>query len=248
MVQPVRGVWVMTDDQFDQWVFGGPRNSRAGRNKLDSLLTLQVDDVARVCRLSEPQKKKLLLAGRGDIKRFFEKVEEKRKKFDKVKTDQNKIGEIYQELVPLQAVLNSGLFNEGSFYSKTLKTVLSDEEKAKVPGARPREEAVPLSRQGRAGRRPARPDRRLSRRPAAEAHRADPQRDPAARAVWSVRLLPRAVPGRERSPRPSSSRFSKTGSGPFCNVSSTREEAWSSSSAARVCSPPGMTAESPAGS
>src|SRR5208283_5075319 len=103
--QPARGVWVMTDDQFDQWVFGGPRNSKAGRNKLDSLLALQVDDVARMCPLSEVQKKKLLLAGRGDIKRFFDKVEEKRKKFEKVKQDQTKIGEIYQELVPLKVEL-----------------------------------------------------------------------------------------------------------------------------------------------
>jgi hypothetical protein len=130
IVQPARGVWVMTDDQFDQWVFGAPRNSRAGRNKLDSLLTLEVDDVARTCRLSEPEKKKLLLAGRGDIKRFFEKVDEKRKKFEKLKSDQNKIGEIYQELVPLQVALNSGLFGDGSFYSKTLKRLLSNEEAA----------------------------------------------------------------------------------------------------------------------
>ena len=131
--------FVMSDDQFDQWVFGAPRNSRAGRNKLDSLLTLEVDEVARTCGLSEAQKKKLVLAGRGDIKRFFDKVEEKRKKFDKVKTDQNKIGEIYQELIPLQVTLNSGLFNEDSFYAKTLKKVLSQEEEAryqKVVGRR----------------------------------------------------------------------------------------------------------------
>ena len=126
VVQPAQAVFMMTDDQFDQWVFGGPRNSRAGRNKLDSLLTLQVDDVARMCTLSEAQKKKLLLAGRGDIKRFFDKVEEKRKKFAKVKNDQTKFNEVYQELVPLQAVLNSGLFGDGSIYSKTIRRVLSE--------------------------------------------------------------------------------------------------------------------------
>ena len=49
-------------------------------------------------------------------------------KFDKVKTDQNKIGEIYQELQPLQMTLNSGLFSEGSIFSKTLKKVLADEQ------------------------------------------------------------------------------------------------------------------------
>ncbi|MGB2608454.1 MAG: hypothetical protein WBC80_05730 [Isosphaeraceae bacterium] len=131
VLQPAQAVFMMTDDQFDQWVFGGPRNSRAGRDKLDSLLTLQVDDVARMCALSEAQKKKLLLAGRGDIKRFFDKVEEKRKKFAKVKNDQTKFNEIYQELVPLQAALNSGLFGDGSIYSKTIRRVLSEEEDAR---------------------------------------------------------------------------------------------------------------------
>jgi hypothetical protein len=130
-VQPNRAVFMLTDDQFDQWVFGGPRNSRAGRNKLDSLLALQVDEVSRMCTLSEAQKKKLLLAGRGDIKRFFDQVEEKRKKFAQVKQDRNKIGEIYQELVPLQVALKSGLFGDGSIYAKTIRRVLSEEDDAR---------------------------------------------------------------------------------------------------------------------
>ena len=130
-VQVAQPAFILTDDQFDQWVFGAPRNSRAGRNKLDSLLTLEVDEVANTCALSELQKKKLVLAGRGDIKRFFDKVEEKRKKFDKVKTDQNKLGEIYQELVPLQVTLNSGLFSDDSFYAKTLKKLLNQDEEAR---------------------------------------------------------------------------------------------------------------------
>jgi hypothetical protein len=134
VVQPAPAVFVMNDDQFDQWVFGGPRNSGAGRNKLDSLLMLQVDDVARTCDLSELQKKKLLLAGHGDIKRFFERVDEKRKKFDKVKNDQNKINEIYQELQPLQVALNSGLFSDGSLFSKTLKRVLEREQAGRYEG------------------------------------------------------------------------------------------------------------------
>ena len=129
--QAAMGVFVMNDDQFDQWVFGGggPVNSGAARrNRLESLLTLQVDDVGKACKLSEIQKRKLILAGKGDIKRFLDKVDEKRKKFDKVKTDQNKVNEIYQELQPLQVTLNSGLFTEGSIFSKTLKKTLEGEQ------------------------------------------------------------------------------------------------------------------------
>ena len=86
--QPVmRGgfnAFVMNDAQFDQWVFGnmGVANAGVARNKLDSLLTLHVDDLERTCGLTPVQKKKLLLAGRGDIKRFFDRIDDLRKKFD----------------------------------------------------------------------------------------------------------------------------------------------------------------------
>lgn len=127
-VQPAQPAFILNDNQFDQWVFGSSPGAGGGRNRLDALLSLQVEDAARVCRLTEVQKKKLRLAGSGDIKRFFEKVDEKRKKFEKVKTDQNKIGEIYQELSPLRSLIQSGLFDEGSFFSKTLRTILTDDE------------------------------------------------------------------------------------------------------------------------
>jgi hypothetical protein len=128
-VQPAANrAFVMSDEQFDQWVFGGPSNSHGNRGKLDSLLILEVDDVGRWCGLSESQKKKLILAGRGDIKRFYDEVEEKRKEFDKVKTDQQKAGAIYQELAPLRTKLNSGLFGDGSIYAKMLNRLLSEEQ------------------------------------------------------------------------------------------------------------------------
>ena len=172
--------FVMTDDQFDQWVFGAPRNPRAGRNKLDSLLTFEVDDVARTCRLSEVQKKKLLLAGRGDIKRFFDKVEEKRKKFDKVKTDQNKIGEIYQELVPLQATLNSGSVQRGLVLRQDLQDGAQSGRGGTLPEGRRREEPIPVSRQG--GARGGQLDQSVGFRddPAAAARGPDLERDQAA--------------------------------------------------------------------
>ena len=142
VVQLASQAFVMNDDQFDQWVFGAPRNSRAGRNKLDSLLTLEVDEVAQSVQPVGACRRRSWCWPDGAISSgSSSKVEEKRKKFDKVKTDQNKVSEIYQELVPLQATLHSGLFNDGSFYAKTLKTVLSGSE-APVPGGCAGEESA----------------------------------------------------------------------------------------------------------
>jgi len=130
---PAGRVFMMNDAQFDQWVFGnmGQGNAVVARNRLDSLLTLHVDDLERACGLTPAQKKKFVLAGRGDIKRFFDRVEEMRKKFDKVKNDQNAFGQIWQEIRPLQSTFNAGLFGEGSIFSKALKTTLSSEQTAR---------------------------------------------------------------------------------------------------------------------
>jgi hypothetical protein len=130
IVQP-QPAFEMSDDNFDQWVFGGGRNAQTGRRRLESLLNLQVEDVDRTCGLTEDQKKKLTLAGRGDIRRFFVQVDEKRRKFQLVKRDQTKIGEVFQEIQPLQATLNSGLYNEQSFFSKAIRKTLTPEQSAK---------------------------------------------------------------------------------------------------------------------
>jgi hypothetical protein len=130
---PPQAVFMLNDAQFDQWVFGnlGGGNAATARTKLNSLLTLHVEDLDRSCGLSPVQKKKLELAGRGDIKRFFDRVDEMRKKFDKVKNDQNAFGMIWQEIQPLQAAMNSGLFDESSIFTKAVKATLTGDQVAR---------------------------------------------------------------------------------------------------------------------
>lgn len=127
--------FVANDVQFDQWVFGnmGMGNAAAARTKLDSLLTLNVEDVDRTCGLTPVQKKKLLLAGRGDIKRFFDKVDEVRKKFTKDKNFnfQNQFQQVWQEIQPLQTTFNAGLFGADSIYGKAIHATLTPEQAEK---------------------------------------------------------------------------------------------------------------------
>ncbi len=128
--QPQAQNW-MPENQFDQWVFQNFPTAAGARKKLEQMLTLQMDDVDRACQLSEPQKKKLLLAGRGDILRFFESVEVVRKKFLLVRKDQQKFNEIWQDISPLQVKFQAGLFSEDSFYHKTLRNMLKGEQLSK---------------------------------------------------------------------------------------------------------------------
>jgi hypothetical protein len=119
------------ENQFDSWVFQNLQTVAAARKKLDQMLSLQMDDVDRACQLSEAQRKKLHLAGRGDMVQFFEQVEVVRKKFLLVRKDQQKFNEIWQDISPLQVKFHAGLFGEDSFYQKTLRNMLKGEQLSK---------------------------------------------------------------------------------------------------------------------
>ncbi len=129
-VAPINNGFMVNMAQFDQWIFGniGMANAAIARNKLDSFLTLNVEDLERTCGLTPVQKKKLTLAGRGDIKRFFDRVDDLRKKFDKVKNNQNQFQLIWQDIQPLQAAFQAGVFGEDSIFAKALKSTLSQEQ------------------------------------------------------------------------------------------------------------------------
>ncbi len=133
--QPMMGfnAVVMNDAQFDQWVFGnmGVANAGTARNKLDSMLTLHVDGLERTCGLTPLQKKKLLLAGRGDIKRFFDQIDDLRKKFTKNKNDQNVFGQLWQEVQPLRNAFTTGFFDKDSIFAKSIKATLTPEQTAR---------------------------------------------------------------------------------------------------------------------
>jgi hypothetical protein len=116
-------------EQMDQWVFGRYGGSGGARNKLDSSLLLRIQDLERACGVTEAQKQKLRLAGRGDIKRFFDKVEELKRKYERGQNDPN--ANIWQEIQPLQVELNSGLFGDNSLYAKTIRRTLNHDQAAR---------------------------------------------------------------------------------------------------------------------
>ncbi len=65
----------------------------------------------------------------GDIKRFFDKVEALKRKFQQGQNDPNT--NIWQEIQPLQVELNAGLFGDDSIYAKTIRRTLSPDQSAR---------------------------------------------------------------------------------------------------------------------
>ena len=60
-----------TEQSFIQNVFGNQRSYAAARKHVQQALEVQLDFVESAVELTDQQRDKLLLAGRGDIQRFF---------------------------------------------------------------------------------------------------------------------------------------------------------------------------------
>jgi len=122
-------------NQFDQWVFQGNGNARQARKRLDSQLTMRMNEIHRVCGLDQTQKRKLSLAAAGDIKRFYDDVEKMRAKFMAVRNNRNAFGNIWQEIQPLQQKVSSGLFDSDSLFHKSVRGMLTPQQRVKYDRA-----------------------------------------------------------------------------------------------------------------
>ena len=133
--RPVQNVagrqFVMDDANFEANVFNPYGNARQARTRIETKLKLQLDELNRVCDLTESQQKKLKLAAGSDIKRLFDEVDAVRRKYRAGNQDQQAWQAVWQEIQPLQVKISSGLFDDASFFAKTIRKTLTEEQAAK---------------------------------------------------------------------------------------------------------------------
>jgi hypothetical protein len=128
-------------EAFDLTLFGTTGDIPSARDHLETLLTRKIDGVDRLSRITPMQQRKLLLAGRGDIKRLLDRVEDERKKFEKLRTDPARCEEFLEQLRPLSMRLFRGPFGSESLFAKTLKKLRNEENL--VRGEQERQEHAP---------------------------------------------------------------------------------------------------------
>jgi hypothetical protein len=122
---------MISDSVFAHWVFG-MEDARDARRRLKEVLGTRVDEVETTFRVTPAQRRKLELAGRGDIERFFDHVAEKRKELDLLQVDEHKTRRfVITELIPLRSRIRQGPFGEGSLFAKTLNKMLNDRQLAR---------------------------------------------------------------------------------------------------------------------
>jgi hypothetical protein len=111
----------------DEFLLG--KSPAASHNHLNRLLREKIEVIDRCCRLSDGQKQKLQLAGQGDIKRFFDRFEEIKRRFhpeDFANQDMlETLGQITDRLDELDRSLDSGLSEDDAASAKAEAALLS---------------------------------------------------------------------------------------------------------------------------
>ena len=121
----------IVDSIVYRWVFGDGSDAVAARQQLDTLLQQKITAVDLICRLTETQKQKLQLAGRGDNKRLLHRVEEIETRFQLAKNDPDKVQALVGEAKLLKlGVIEPGLSNGRLLFVKILEQFLTADQRA----------------------------------------------------------------------------------------------------------------------
>ena len=146
--------FVITEQQFDQLVFGGQQARVAApvqviqgakgnqqivvavqhaaadfRGRMNAVAAVEIQAVHVCVSLTDSQQKKLKLAARGDIAKLFDRVAELRPKVTAKPMNQQEYVELMRELQPLRMNQQFGVIAEDSLFRKTLRRILTDEQR-----------------------------------------------------------------------------------------------------------------------
>jgi len=101
------------------------------RSQLAELLSWKIDEIDLVSDTTDGEKEKLRLSGQGDIKRFLDRVHELQTSLQSA-TDPPDIDSVAREWDSLKRLAKSGIFEEGSLFSKARRRILTSEQLAKL--------------------------------------------------------------------------------------------------------------------
>lgn len=121
-IRPAHGLH-FSDRQIDRWLFGLDGDVDSARLLSESRLKSRIGYIDQLCILTPDQRKKLELAGRGDIKRFFDQVAERKKAFYHEKSRDEVLQSVELARLLGQAY-RSGIFSDASMFAKVLGAIL----------------------------------------------------------------------------------------------------------------------------
>jgi hypothetical protein len=124
----LRGPIMIGRQGFDLRASGRVVGNEEVRERYETALKSRVETTVRLYGLSAEQKKKLELAGRGDIKRLFDRALEARKRGPVPVGADDELPAVVQDNPTHRLTSSSKLFGEGSLFAKTLKTTVTKDQ------------------------------------------------------------------------------------------------------------------------
>jgi|SRR5579863_1613785 len=126
---------ILFSGTFDELVYGSDSNAANARVRLEQCLKQKLDKIDRISKLTDAQRRKLQLAGRGDIKRLFDRAEKLRDLCDRsTAIDLNEFQkwteQVRSKSKSLRQPLTDGPFNTDSLFARCMKTTLTAEQAA----------------------------------------------------------------------------------------------------------------------
>jgi hypothetical protein len=123
----------VSDAAFDQLIFGPSANAEVVRQNLDVVLREDLEYLTDKYGLTAVQKQKLHLAGKGDLERLFDEVEDFRRAAQsqvirEVADLQKSSKDFSRESARLRPKIHTGPFGKGSLLAKTLKGSLTADQ------------------------------------------------------------------------------------------------------------------------
>jgi hypothetical protein len=110
------------------------------RQRLDRELTQHVNRAAREFELADAQKTKLMLAGRGDIKRACDRGEAIQARLLRAVDDRDEIIRCELETADFENFLQGGVFGRESLFAKTMATTITQEQRENAIDRRKQDE------------------------------------------------------------------------------------------------------------
>ncbi|MCX7418966.1 MAG: hypothetical protein NT013_05435 [Planctomycetia bacterium] len=139
--------FTLSEQQFDQTVFNvrsavvfanGGRLKQVvvaqsapveqAKSQLETHLNAEIATIDLRCKLTDAQKKKLRLAGRGDIADFFARAMELRRRGTSGPMTQQEFTQLHAEMQGLSLVIQMGSGSDSTLFRKTLRRLLTDEQ------------------------------------------------------------------------------------------------------------------------
>jgi hypothetical protein len=112
---------------FDRLIFGDI-TEQSTRSALLHALEHRLRYLKQTYALTPAQEQKLLLAGKGDLKRLFDEIADERQSFEQARSSESRLRDFLRDIAPLRLRIGADVFDGQSLFTKTLQKMRAEKQ------------------------------------------------------------------------------------------------------------------------